>query len=52
MIYEVWLTLRSNTYHVEADSEEEAFHKATDEAIDRGEWFYSVKPQEQEAQDG
>ena len=47
MVYIVWLTLESNTYYVEADSEEDAFHKAADAAIERGKWLYSVVPKEE-----
>lgn len=47
MVYKVWLTLESNTYYVEADSEEDAFHKAADAAIERGKWLYSVEPKEE-----
>ena len=41
MLYSVWVKLEAE-YEVEADSEEEAFLKASDWAMGGGDWDYEV----------
>jgi len=42
-IYKVWVRLENEYDDIEADSEEEAFHIASDAAMNGGSWEYYVE---------
>ena len=44
MKYKVWVKLEEEYDDIEADSENEAFEIASDAAIAGGDWYYTVKP--------
>ena len=48
MKYIVNVQLKATYDDIEADSEEEAFQIASDAAIQGGDWYYSVKPFDEE----
>ena len=42
-VYKVWVRLECEYDDIEADSEEEAFHIASDAAMGGGSWDYQVE---------
>lgn len=46
MKYHVWVCIEAEYDDVEADSEEEAFIQASDDAMSGGSWDFIVKPAE------
>lgn len=52
MKYRVWVRLEEEYFDVEADSEEEAFIKASTWAMDGGSWEYDVENWERYSKDG
>ena len=48
MLYKVWVRLECEYDDIEADSQEEAFHIASDVAMAGGSWDYQVEELETE----
>ena len=48
MLYKVWVRLECEYDDIEADSPEEAFHIASDAAMDGGSWDYQAEELETE----
>lgn len=48
MLYKVWVRLECEYDDIEADSPAEAFHIASDAAMDGGSWDYQVEELETE----
>ena len=48
MLYNVWVRLECEYDDIEADSQDEAFHIASDAAMSGGSWDYQVEELETE----